>query len=386
LLFSQAVQSRTLQYVTMRKLRVVELYAGIGRTWSAFKKWKRCELALLVDRDELAYDNYTDNFPGTPYWRRDLSYVKPSELLVRAGGRIDILLGCPPCQGYSDTGKRDPDDPRNAHVSVFGSFVAALRPRAVVMENVPLLAGSRRFKLFTSRIERLGYVWTATIVNAALYGSCQTRQRLLFVALRGDIGVAPIIPPPLYGGTNRYFAYQRRSFTTLEENPAELLGITPAASQLQQTFPSAKSFGQLPIPTVGETLEGLPAIGSTDAIAISHCPWQTSGPMVRRMSHVPEGGRWSGGEDHFSHAYGRLHRRGLARTVTTYFSNPGSGRFWHPLEERPLTVREACRIQGIEDDFWFHGPPSTIARLVGNALDAAIADVAYSTVFKGLES
>jgi hypothetical protein len=78
----------------MRKLRVIELYAGIGRTWSAFKKWKRCELALLVDRDELAYDNYTDNFPKTPYWRRDLSFVKTSDLLAHAGGPIDILLGC----------------------------------------------------------------------------------------------------------------------------------------------------------------------------------------------------------------------------------------------------------------------------------------------------
>jgi DNA (cytosine-5)-methyltransferase 1 len=183
----------------------------------------------------------------------------------------------------------------------------------------------------------------------------------------------------------RYFGYQSRSFKTLQENPIELLGVTPAAQQLDRNLPLAKSFGPKPIPTVKEALTGLPMIGTADANALSHQTWQTSRSMRRRMSRVPEGGRWRGGEDHFSHAYGRLHRRGLARTVTTYFSNPGSGRYWHPTEDRPLTVREAARIQGIEDDFLFHGPASCISRLVGNALDAAIANVAYLTVRKGLE-
>ena len=107
--------------------------------------------------------------------------------------------------------------------------------------------------------------------------------------------------------------------------------------------------------------------------------------MIERMSRVPEGGRWRGGEDHFSHAYGRLHRRGLARTITTYFSNPGSGRFWHPSQERPLTLREAARIQGFDDSFRFQGPMSRSSRLIGNALDRAIADVAFRAVRRCLD-
>jgi DNA (cytosine-5)-methyltransferase 1 len=93
------------------------------------------------------------------------------------------LLGCPPCQGFSDTGKRDPDDPRNIHVSLFGNFVCALKPLAVVLENVPLLGASAQYRRFTRRLDRAGYRWTDAIVNAAHYGSCQTRQRLLLVAL-----------------------------------------------------------------------------------------------------------------------------------------------------------------------------------------------------------
>jgi hypothetical protein len=87
--------------------------------------------------------------------------------------------------------------------------------------------------------------------------------------------------------------------------------------------------------------------------------------MIKRMDSVPEGGRWSGGDEHFSQSYGRLHRRGFARTITSYFANPG--------------------IQGIEDSFRFDIFPSKAAELVGNALDLAIAQVAYRAIRQSLE-
>jgi len=369
----------------MRKLRVAEIYAGIARTWEPFRQWRRCELGLLVDLDSLARDTYTDNFPRAPYWKRDLTWVRPDELEAQAGGKVDILLGCPPCQGFSDTGKRDPNDPRNAHIDVFARFVCGLGPRAVVMENVPLLAGSARYRRFTRRLEKAGYRWTAAVVNAALYGSCQTRQRLVLVAVRKGAGLDPELPAPTHGGGCVYFGYQSQKLIPLKHHHAELLGITPAAQQLQAKMRVISEVGQIPIPTLGDTLDGLPVMGSTNAVCLSHEPWQTSATMRRRMSFVNEGGRWKGGQDHYSHAYGRLHRRGLSRTITTYFANPGSGRFWHPVEDRPLSVREAARIQGIDDNLLFQGSLSGAARLVGNALDGAIAEVGYQAVRRALE-
>jgi len=102
--------------------------------------------------------------------------------------------------------------------------------------------------------------------------------------------------------------------------------------------------------------------------------------MIERMSAVPEGGRHGEKGKYFSQAYGRLHRRGLARTITTNFANPGSGRFWHPTQERTLTLREAARLQGFDDSYQFGGLPSHDAVLVGNALDAALADLKYRII------
>ena len=170
-----------------RKFRVVELYAGTGRSIEPFHKWRKAEKALLVDVDEFAVRTYRRNFPTAPYARANLARMSAWDLAAAADGRVDILLGCPPCQGFSESGKRDPNDERNRHLTRFANYALALKPLAIGMENVPLAAISPEFDRMVRRLELAGYNWTAGIANAALYGSTQTRQRLIFIALRGDV-------------------------------------------------------------------------------------------------------------------------------------------------------------------------------------------------------
>jgi len=94
----------------------------------------------------------------------------------------------------------------------------------------------------------------------------------------------------------------------------------------------------------------------------------------RREGGQPEAPRGSKAENYFSQAYGRLHRHGLARTITTFFQNAGSGRFFHYQQPRTLTIREAARLQGFPDDFVFHGTLAEQMQLVGNAVPLPLGE------------
>jgi len=367
--------------MTASRLHVVELYAGTARSVEPFRAWKRCRLSLLVDQNEYAAKTYLVNHPGAPYIVADLGRMEADQLLALAGGRVDILLGCPPCQGFSENGPRKPRDPRNRHLSHFTRFAEALKPRAIAMENVPLAAGTSQFRTLTKRLERAGYQWTAGIINAALRGSSQSRQRLVFVAIRHDVCAIPAFPLPTHGGTGEYFSYRFGCMRTIDSDRDGMLGIPGSVLGIREFLGHWEDeLGPERIPNVGEALDGLPAIGTPEADLLAHQPWAHTSEQLGRMAAVPEGGRWSGGQDHYSQSYGRLHRQGLSRTITTAFPNAGSGRFWHPTENRSLTLREAARIQGFPDSFAFLPPYSRAAFLVGNGLDRAIAGLTYRVI------
>jgi len=374
--------------IIKRKLRIVELYAGTGRSVEPFRQWKQVDEPTLVDYNLYAADVYNNNYPKTPYILANLASVNAKEILKLSENKIDILLGCPPCQGYSDNGSRNPDDPRNKHVSRFAYYAEKAKPLVIAMENVPLLAESLMFKKFVERMERAGYLWTASVVNAALWGSCQSRQRLIYVAYRKDLGVTPCFPQPTHGTKEqKYFSYRFMKPCSIDDDRVGMLGEAPGARRAARFLPSSVmgSYGTLPIPTVGKVISGLPKAGSKAGLDLNHYPWAHTEKTLSRMKDVPEGGRWTGAAGYYSQTYGRLHRRGLARTITGYLANAGSGRFWHPTENRAITLREAARIQGFPDSFSFLNKQSEDCVLVGNALDSALARLTYNMVRPALE-
>lgn len=367
-------------------LRVVEIYAGTARSAESFRRWRRCEISLLADSDRFARDTYLHNHAGAPYLRADVRRLSATRIEALVGGGVSILLGCPPCQGFSDTGTRDPGDLRNSHLIRFGNLAARLRPLAVVMENVPLAVGAWQFSAFTQQLESAGYAWTAGIINAALRGSVQCRQRLVCIAIRGDLRVEPRIPEASHGGNRFYFSYRTQGMSLIGDDRVGMLGEAPATQRFRKRLPFVEDrLGSRRIPYLEEILDGLPPAGSPEAVRLSHRPWAHTSVQRRRMRKVPEGGRWRGGLAHYSQSYGRLHRRGLSRTITCYFGNPGSGRYWHPVENRALTIREAARVQGFPDNYLFTPPFSRAADLVGNALDSSIASMTYEVVRACLE-
>jgi DNA (cytosine-5)-methyltransferase 1 len=179
-----------------KRLHVVELYAGTARSIEPFRSWRGCRVSLLIDHDPYAAETYFSNYRRAPYEVDDLAPMRPDRLAALAGGRVDILLGCPPCQGFSENGHRRPRDPRNRHLGHFARLAETLRPMAVAMENVPFAGRTYQFRNLIHKLKRAGYKCTSGIVNAALRGSPQSRQRLVFIGIRSDIGAIPILPPP----------------------------------------------------------------------------------------------------------------------------------------------------------------------------------------------
>jgi DNA (cytosine-5)-methyltransferase 1 len=364
-----------------KKLSVVELYAGTGRCAEPFRRWRRAKGIALFDIDRYAKKTYRANFKHGNYYIADLGRMRASTIARRAGGSVDVLLGCPPCQGYSDCGKKDAGDPRNEHVHRFADYVSTLQPLAFAMENVPLLATSERFRVFLQTTEAAGYQVCAGIVNAALYGSCQSRQRLICIGIRRDVGVMPAIPAPTHGGAGKRFSYSHGQMVDLRKSALNVLGVTPGSWQAVHAAGGYLHQGGRRAPvTLGDQIDGLDKLGDRARKRAGHVPWAHTPQILRRMRNVPEGGQWRGSAAYYSESYGRLHRQGLARTITRFFPNAGSGRFWHPTENRSLTLREAARIQGFPDSFRFLNAGMRDADLVGNALDAQLARVAFEVI------
>jgi DNA (cytosine-5)-methyltransferase 1 len=320
-----------------RKLTAIDLFAGCGGLSQGLRK-AGFRVLGAIENDEKAATTYKLNHPDAHVWTEDIRNVKTlrvSRRLRLRKGDLDLLAGCPPCQGFSTmrtlNGKRSVRDKRNDLVSEFVRFVEALRPRAVMMENVPGLAGKSQFKQFCKRLRELGYQGKHQILNAASFGVPQRRRRLIYLA-----------------GLNMKlnFAKPRKDFKS-----------------------------------VGDAIRSLPTAGrSRDAV--HDIPERHSEKIRKLIRSIPPngGGRTDLSEkrqlechkrcDGFKDVYGRMEWDNPAPTITSGFFNPSKGRFLHPTKNRAVTIREASLLQGFPKYYKFeveHGKV-TLALMIGNAL------------------
>jgi DNA (cytosine-5)-methyltransferase 1 len=377
---------------------VAELFAGVACVAEGFTRSNVLDIGYLNDADPLTARTYRANGGKSGYDVRDVREVVAADVLAAADGRpLAGLLGCPPCQGWSAAGHRSPADERNALLYEFLRVVETLSPPFFVMENVPGVAV--RADVRRALLELSAYrCWTG-VLNAAAYGLPQTRQRAIIIAYRRDLGVIPLPPKPTHAGRRHLWDHrsEKRLVPSLD-NIDSLLGAAPRLSGEARSRHTMRELyadvdlGQLQdFVTVREAIDDLRFDSgrsrrsdyaqrlSRSGDVSNHLPWGHGDDLVARMRTVAEGRRApltaTNGRRYYSQAYARLHRDGLAPTVTTNFHNPGSGRFTHYAEHRSLTVREAARLQGFPDDFVFLGHGWQQAQLVGNAFPPPWAEV-----------
>lgn len=380
----------------MANFRVAELFAGIGGVTGGFLDAGGFDPVVLHDCDADAKSTFRTNFPdlGDRYHIGRVEALSGPELLDLAGGEIDGLLGCPPCQGFSPAGLRDEGDKRNRILNEFLRLLKSTEPKFFVMENVPSLLQSTLYREFR-RVACRNYVLHAEVVNAAEYGVPQLRRRAIVVGFRKDLCVEPSLPRPTHGGSGKVYDYASGKYV----RPHTQWGRNSLKLRPQVRFPPKKlvnlydSIADLPTElNFGDEPREYRSPASTPyqrrmrrsaRALMNHRAWRHGRETIELMRRVAPGscplqyGGRSRNEVYFSQAYARLHKLGLARTITTNFHNPGSGRFTHYAVPRTLTLREALRVQSFPDDFHFNLEdlhPSDAERLVGNAFPRLFAE------------
>lgn len=174
-------------------------FAGCGGSSLGYK-WAGGHGVFAVEFDDNAVETYRLNFPGTPVLHRDIATVTAEELLELTGmavGQLDILDGSPPCQGFSTAGKRQIHDPRNSLFMEFVRLIDGLQPKVFVMENVSgMVKGKMKwvFRQIMLALKATGYHVRCKLLNAMYFNVPQSRERLIWIGVRDDIGQEPTFP------------------------------------------------------------------------------------------------------------------------------------------------------------------------------------------------
>lgn len=397
------------------RLGVIELFAGAAGLAQGFLRSGHYEVLALFDILEAAKQSYQKRYPEAIYKCCDVLALEERDIQEAVSSRrIYGVLGGPPCQGFSLAGSKNPKHDKNSLVGRYVHLVKQLRPDFLLMENVPQLLYHEQFANLQSELER-DYYLVHTIINAAQYGAPQTRHRLFVLAYRKDWGIIPTWPSPTHGQLGQFvYSYRSKQLLLLSHRSSnEILGTDPVTARVlrqQQNAKSACLTADLhPLVTVQDAISDLYPLreranrmsypnppqtpyqrflrcGSNEVT--NHIAREHAGKPLQIVRSMPEGGDledidsslWP--KKHYSQAYGRLHRLGLARTLTTFFQNAGSGRFYHYEEERTLTVREAARLQGFDDQFEFSGALDEQMQLVGNAVPLPLAEALGRHIYR----
>ena len=282
----------------------IDLFSGCGGLTLGLKKAGFRVLAG-IESDELAARTYNANHPKVRVWKQDIRDVSAKGIMRELGlerGELDLLAGCPPCQGFSTlrtrNGANKNRDARNGLVHEMVRFARAFRPKAIMMENVPRLIRHKPFKDLCEQLGRLGYRLTFGIKDAARYGVPQRRRRLILLAGRDfDIQFAPE-------------ARQLRSVSGAIARMAEPGRSRDALHNLPEKKRTAR---------VRKLIRDIPKNGGSRGDL----------PKSRQLDCHKR-------SDGFKDIYGRMAWDDVAPTITSGCFNPSKGRFLHPQKIAPL--------------------------------------------------
>lgn len=339
------------------KPKIIDLFAGVGGLSLGFEQ-SGYEVILANEYDKLIAKAYKINHKTTKMIVGDIADLDRDKVFNPLIGKVDVIIGGPPCQGFSQKGQRKSiNDDRNFLFRYFISVVKLVKPKYFVMENVPnLLTAEKGYfkKEIYNLFESLGYSLSSEVMNAADYGVPQNRKRAIII---GKLGDRPVELPK-----------QKSNKITIWQAISDLAFLESGEGAEEQNY------------RIEPENEYQKKLRKNSECLQNHIATKHSKIVLERLQMIPEnGGKNNLPEEHltksiYSGTWTRMKKEEQSVTITTRFDTPSSGKFTHPFLNRAITVREAARIQSFPDDFIFTGPKTSQMKQVGNAVPPMLAN------------
>lgn len=391
-----------------REFTVVDLFSGCGGLTHGLHQvnidGNIFRTVAAVDIWDAACDTLEANFPEVMVFREGLTSRTITKLKKKLKGTdLDLIVGGPPCQGFSTSGKRALDDPRNSLVKMYLKAIAELKPKAFLMENVVGFTTFQNGKIRQDVLEMaksLGYKVYPAILQASLYGVPQRRRRFVLVGVRGGKFSWPDFVDASTGKV------MKGSFN--KNSPKGPSGDELYVQEIPNGFKEV-TFGDatvdLPIVKSGKSSSDYKTIdispywfvsyarSNADDELTHHVSPRHADYLVEMMSKLKEGQSAFEALDEddplrptsgFSNSYTRIRSNQPAPTITRNFTTPSSANCIHPKQDRALTPREGARMQSFPDSYEFKGSSTEQRLQIGNAVPPLLAKAVGAAIMQNL--
>ena len=368
----------------------IDLFSGCGGMSLGFRMGK-FQSILASDIDENCEKTFQANFPNVPFLRKDITEITKDEVDALLKNKIpDVIIGGPPCQGFSLANKNRnklKDDPRNRLFYHFVKFIDWYSPKAFVMENVKGLLSMKGGKVIETIVEEFtnagaGYTVRYKVLKASDFGVPQSRERVIIIGIRNDLSIIPVFPRPL--GVNPItvdMAISDLPPLNAGEGEDPMDYATPAQNDYQRLMRANSKMvhNHVAMKHTKRLVERFSAIGPGQSLIDV---WDTHGAVKR-------GAPLEKSTIKFSQNNQRVYGDKPAPTVAASFQS----NFIHPHLNRNFTAREGARLQSFPDSFVFEGMRTKMSwekglsqyQQIGNAVPVLMAKAIADSLFEQIQ-
>ena len=349
--------------------KILDLFSGAGGFSKGFDDVDGFHTVVATDFNMDALNTFKHNFQDTDVIYGDITDNEVKETIINCAKQrnVNMIIGGPPCQGFSNKGKKlGLDDPRNFLFLEYLDIVKRLNPHIFIIENVKAMltaADGYFIEKIKEKISELGYYIDYGVLTSSDFGVPQKRERAIIVACKNNKIYLPL--PTTTTAVTVKDAISDLAYLNSGEGEFKSIYRYSPQSDYQRKMRKNNS-----------------------EILFNHVSTNHSKAALEKLKMIPsEKGKeclpkelW--GNQKFKTTWGRLEWSSLSPTIDTRFDTPSNGTNSHPVLHRAITPREAARIQSFPDDFVFLGKKTQITKQIGNAVPPLMASAIAQSILE----